>query len=323
MALIRRFKKVISPVKTKEPIAREILNSFSISELIRNIFIEDVYSPWNEKVVRLPGQHGQIDVKLSLWNSDRFLYGRIYRLFLYVCDDLDDHFQYDPKLIPHGTSEPKTRETYNQIWGIYVDSRIEKLGIENFFDKTLRRNLFIDSQKNLPWTVSNLFFEKLWNKPTYTHAEMIEHAYHLDLLSEGEGDKSDDAFEMEISRSLMDHSAKKNIDNIVSIRLRDIAHTILYFVASHCRGTLIESSYYGIYFMYDQEIFAEMATTKTDSLLLTLFDFQSNTNKTYTMTENAGEINTIQQEIKTIYDSIANHSRLKVIKNPYAEHVEK
>ena len=310
-------------MKTKEMFAREILNSFSISGMIRDIYIEDVYSPWSEKIVRLEGQQGQIDVKLTLWNSDRFLYGRIYRLFLYVCDDLNDHFQYDPRLIPHGMSEPKIRETYNQIWGIYVDSRMEKLGIENFFDKTLRRNLFIDSQKNLPWTISSLFFAKLWDKEKYTHAEMIDYAYHLDLLSEGEGDKSDDAFEMEISRSLLDHSAKKNIDNITSTRLRDIAHIILYFVASHCRGTLIESSYYGIYFMYDQEIFAEMATTKTDSLLLTLFDFQSNTNRTYTITENTGEIGAIQQEIKTIYNSIANHSRLKIIKDPYTAPVEK
>jgi hypothetical protein len=75
--------------------------------------------------------------------------------------------------------------------------------------------------------------------------------------------------------------------------------------------------------MYDQEIFAEMATTKTDSILLTLFDFQSSTNRTYTMTENTGEINIIQQEIKTIYDGIANHSRLKIIKNPYTAAVEK
>ena len=147
-------------MKTKEMIAREILNSLSISGMIRNIYIEDVYSPWSEKVERIAGQHEQIDVKLALWNSDRFLYGRIYRLFLYVCDDLDDHFQYDPELIPHGTSEPKIREIYNHIWGIYVDSRVEKMGIENFFDKTLRRNLFIDSQKNLPWTISNLIFDK-------------------------------------------------------------------------------------------------------------------------------------------------------------------
>ena len=242
-----------------------------------------------KKLKGYAGQHEQIDVKLALWNSDRFLYGRIYRLFLYLCDDLDDHFQYDPKLIPHGTFEPKIREIYNHIWGIYVDSRVEKMGIENFFDKTLRRNLFIDSQKNLPWTISNLIFTKLWDKERYTHAEMIDYAYHLEQLSEGESDMSDDAFEIEISRSLMDHSAIKHIDNIASSSLRDIAHAILYFVTVHCRGTLIESSYYGIYFMYDQEIFAEMATTKTDSLLLTLFDFQSNTNRTYTITENTGE----------------------------------
>jgi hypothetical protein len=37
--------------------------------------------------------------------------------------------------------------------------------------------------------------------------------------------------------------------------------------------------------MYDQDIFAEMATTKIDSLLLTLFDFQSNAHRTYTLTE--------------------------------------
>ena len=310
-------------MKTKEMISREILNSLSISGMIRNIYIEDVYSPWSEKVERIAGQREQIDIKLALWNSDTFLYGRIYRLFLYLHDDLDNDFQYDPELIPHGTFEPKIREIYNHIWGIYVDSRVEKKGIENFFDKTLRRNLFIDSQKNLPWTISNLIFTKLWAKERYTHAEMIDYAYHLEQLSEGESDMSDDAFEIEISRSLMDHSAIKHIDNIVSGSLRDIAHSILNFVTVHCRGTFIESSYYGIYFMYDQEIFAEMATTKTDSLLLTLFDFQSSTNRTYTLTENIEDMNTIQQEIKAIYDRIANHSRLKVIKDPYAAPVEK
>jgi hypothetical protein len=314
---------VSGTMKTKEMIAREILNSLSISRTISNIYIEDVYSPWSEKIERLMGQHEHIDVKLALWNNDAFLYGRIYRLFLYLSDDLDDDFQYDPKLIPHGTFEPKIREIYNQIWGIYIDSRVEKMGIENFFDKTLRRNLFIDSQKNLPWTISNLIFTKLWGKEKYTHSEMIDYAYHLDQLSEGENDMNADAFEIEISRSLMEHSAIKHIDNITSSSLRDIAHAILHFVTAHCRGTLIESSYYGIYFMYDQEIFAEMATTKTDSLLLTLFDFQSNVHRTYTMTENIEEINTIQREIKAIYDSIANHSRLKVIKDPYTAPVEK
>ena len=114
------------------------------------------------------------------------MYGRIYRLFLYVCDALNDQFQYDPTHTPHGSNEPKIRETYNHIWGIYIDRRIEEMGIENFFDKTLRRNLFIDSQKNLPWTISTLFFNKLWSKDIYTHAEMIDYAYNLDKLAEGE-----------------------------------------------------------------------------------------------------------------------------------------
>jgi hypothetical protein len=124
---------VSGTMKTKEMIAREILNSLSISRTISNIYIEDVYSPWSEKIERFMGQHEQTDVKLALWNNDAFLYGRIYRLFLYLSDDLDDDFRYDPKLIPHGTFEPKIREIYNQIWGIYIDSRVEKMGIENFF----------------------------------------------------------------------------------------------------------------------------------------------------------------------------------------------
>lgn len=304
-------------------IARDILNTLPLATLVRNISVKEVDSPWSEKITRLKKKSRPMDIKLSLWKNDRFLYGRIYRLFLYVIDALDPSFHYNPDLTPHGMAEPKARETYNHIWGIYVDSRIEKMGIENFFDRTLRRNLFIDTQKALPWTVSNLLFEKLWNKDTFTHPEMIDYVYNLDKVSE-HGDSVDfDAFEIEIGKSLMEHNAKKNVDNIVSNGLRDIAYRILNFTTNHCKGTLVESSYYGIYFIYDQEIFVEMATTKPDAILITLFDFQSNLHRTYTVTKDSEEINTIQQAIKIIYDGIANHSRLKVIKNPYGVPVEK
>jgi hypothetical protein len=307
----------------KHRMAREILDALPISGVVRNIYVEEVDSPWSEKVTRLKGNNGYADIKLTLWKNNAFLYGRIFRLFLYICDAFDDHFQYDSTRTPHGTNEPKIRETYNHLWGIYIDSRVEKMQIENFFDKTLRRNLFIDSQKNLPWTASTIFFNKLWSKGIYTHSEMIDYAYNLDKLAEGDDDTSFDAFEIEIGRSLMDHTARKHVDNIASNNLRDIAYNILNFTTGHCRGTLIESSYYGIYFMYDQEIFVEMATTKTDVLPITLFDFQSNMHRTYTVMENTGEISTIQREIKAIYDRIATHSRLKVIKNPYTAPVEK
>jgi hypothetical protein len=310
-------------LQTKQKLARDILETLPIANLIRDIYVKEVDSPWSEEVTRLRKKTGPVDVQLTLWKNDRFLYGRIYRLFLYVSDALDQNFQYNRERIPHGVAESKVRENYNHIWGIYVDSRVEKLGIESFFDKTLRRNLFIDTQKSLPWTVSNLLFEKLWNKGAFTHAEMIDYAFNLDKVS-GHDDSVDfDAFEIEIGKSLMEHTAKKIVDNIASNSLRDIAYRILNFTNSNCKGTLIESSYYNIYFMYDQEIFAEMATTKPDALLITLFDFQSNLNRTYTVTEDSEEINVIQQAIKIIYDRIANHSRLKVIKNPYAIAVEK
>jgi hypothetical protein len=310
-------------LQTKQKLARSILETLPISPLIRNIYVEEVDSPWGEKVIRLRKTSGPIDVKLTLWKSDTFLYGRIYRLFLYISDVLDPDFHYNPELVPHGMTEPKTRETYNHIWGIYVDSRIEEMGIENFFDSTLRRNLFTDTQKALSWKVSSLLFTKLWSKGAFTHPEMIGYAYNIAKVSEQDGSADFDAFEIEIGKSLMERTAKKSVDNISSNSLRDIAHRIVNFSSSRCRGTLIESSFYGIYFMYDREIFMEMVTTKPDVLLISLFDFQSNLHRTYSVTEDSEEINAIQQAMEKIYDRIANHSRLKILKNPYGSPVEK
>ncbi|RPJ58323.1 MAG: hypothetical protein EHM12_07980, partial [Dehalococcoidia bacterium] len=191
-------------IKSKVSVARNILDSLPISTAIRDIYIEELNSPWNEKIIRLTNRKGCTDVKLYLWKNDIFLYGRIYRLLLYVCDALDQNFNYDTKIIPHGTLESKIRETYNHIWGIYVDSRIDRMGIENFFDKTMRRNLFIDTQRNLPWTTADMLFEKLWNKETYNHPEIIDYANSIDRLSWLNNTSELTAFEIEISRSLMD-----------------------------------------------------------------------------------------------------------------------
>jgi hypothetical protein len=310
-------------LQRKQELAGEILETLPISSLIRTIYVKEVDSPWSEKIVRLRKNLGPVDVRLTLWKDDSFLYGRIYRLFLYISDALDPNFHYNPELTPHGMAEAKARETYNHIWGIYVDSRMERMGIENFFDRTLRRNLFIDTQKALPWTASNLLFQRLWNKGTFTHPEMINYAHNIENLLEQDGATDFDAFEIEIGKSLMEHTAKQSVDNIASNSLRDIANRIVNFTSSRCKGTLVESSFYGIYFMYDQEIFLEMVTTKPDALLITLFDFQSNLHRTYSVRADSEEIDTIQQAIKTVYDRIANHARLKVIKNPYASPVEK
>jgi hypothetical protein len=301
-------------METDQQIARDVIRSLGIATSIRHIEIEEVDSPWNEKVT-IKRKRDSLDAKISLWGDPLYLYGRIFRLFLYIYDSLHPVFQYDPQKVPNGSIEQRERETYNHIWGIYIDSRMERRGIENFYDRILRRNLFIDAQKNLAWKESSRLFQRLWEKETYTHPEIIEYACHLNRLSGTERLVHLASFEVEINRSPVDHSVKNHIGQMTSNVLRDKANGILKFTADHCRGTLIDSSYYGIYFMYDQEIFAEMVTTKSDVLLLTLFDFESNVNETYTLEEHS-EIETLQAKILEIYDRISSHIQLKAIKNP-------
>jgi hypothetical protein len=316
-------QKVRTDMNRIHTIAYDVLNQQNLSDRVKDVYLDPVISPWQEKIARLKRKEGYIDVNLALWDSELFLYGRIYRLLLYVSDALDPNFAYHSEAAPHGTLQRKAREAYNHIWSIYIDSRVEGMSIENFFDKVLRRNLFIDSQKALPWTISSMFFEKLWNKITFTHAEMVDYAHHLDKLVEGDNKGDMDAFELEMNRSVGDHTARRHVESIGSHILRELAYSILHYTASHCKGTLVEASYYGLYFMYDQEIFAEMVTTRSDALFLTLFDFQTNERKTYSVAEGSEELPAIQEAIKTIYTRIANHSQLKAIKNPYTVPTEK
>ena len=119
------------------------------------------------------------------------------------------------------------------------------------------------------------------------------------LLELAERNENRDAFETEISRSagLYPHD---HIEKILSGRLRRAAEALLAFTRFHCKGTLIESSYYGIYFMRHQEIFAEMVTTKKDVLLLTLFDFETKVQSTYAISEALHDLNPIQQKMEEI-----------------------
>jgi hypothetical protein len=290
--------------------------------VVRNISLNEVCSPWDEKV-RLRCKAGHLDIILHIWNSPQFLTARIHRLVLYGLDSLDPAFEYDRNAVLTLGLTPKTRETHNHIWSIYIDSRIEKMGLENFFDRTLRRNLFVDSQKAYPWALSSVFFDKLWKRGSFTHPEIIDYARDLAKLLDHHKVWDPEAFEIEINRFVSDHSALKQVENIFSPALKHIADTLLTFITSRCRGTLIEPSYYGIYFMYDQEIFAEMVTTKKDSLLLTLFDFQLERHVAYVLTEESQGLQKVQEAMKEIYDKISLHSYLKTMKNPYSTPIER
>ena len=46
-------------------------------------FIEETDSPWNEKAL-IKRKKDYLDVKITIWEDSSFLYGRIYRLFLYI-----------------------------------------------------------------------------------------------------------------------------------------------------------------------------------------------------------------------------------------------
>jgi hypothetical protein len=289
---------------------------------VRNISLKEVRSPWDEKV-QLRLKAGYTDIVLHIWNSPQFLAARIHRLVLYGIDSLNPAFSYDRNAVLALALAPKTREAHNHIWSIYVDSRIERMGLENFFDRTLRRNLFVDSQKTYPWALSSVLFDKLWEKGSFTHPEIIDYACSLARLVDPDKVWDPDAFEIEINRSVSDHSVIKLVEGIFSPSLRNIADNLLEFVTSRCRGTLIEPSYYGIYFMYEQEIFAEMVTTKQDSLHLTLFDFQLEKHVTYILTEESRGIQEVQEAMKEIYDKISRHSYLKTLKNPYSTPIER
>jgi hypothetical protein len=303
-------------------IAQEVGASLTLSQWMGNLYVEQAATPWDEKV-RLKKKKDYFEVRLAVWQNEAYLYGRVYRLLLYVKDAFDPDFLYNIDDVPHGTLEPKSRENYHHIWSIFVDSRLEQRGIDNFFDRTLRRNMFVDAQKHVPWTVSLLFFEKLWAREHLTHPEIVDLSHNLDKIMSPGGWTGLEAFELEISKSVTDHSPRSHIERMPSNSLREMAERIIGFVTSRCRGTLIEPSYYGIYFMYDQEIFAEMVTTKTDALLITLFDFQSSEHRTYSVTERSQEeLRAIEQAIESVYKKIAYHSQLKAMRNPFTSPVK-
>ena len=292
-----------------------LLGHLKMEEAVGLIHLRSVSSPWEEKIKLKQRGKRPGDLHLSLWSGEAFLYGRVYRLLLYVSDALDPRFLYRAEENPRGSEEPKFREVYHHLWSISVDSRIERLGIDNFFDRMLRRNLFIDVLRNLPWNASAKIFDELWEAGATTHPEMITRA--RSLLEMAESNENRDAFETEIHRSA-GLSPHDHIDKILSGPLRRAAEALLDFTRIHCKGTLIESSSYGIYFMHHQEIFAEMVTTKKDVLLVTLFDFETKVQSTYAVRE-LPDLNPIQQRIREIHGKINTHAALRTIRNPYTD----
>ncbi len=284
-------------------IAREIADSLHIAHFIRNTYIEETDSPWNEKTL-IKRKRDHIDVKMAVWKDNSFLYGRIYRLLLYVFDVLNPHFQYQPEIAPAEDKEPKLKNRHNQIWSIYVDSRVEKKGIENFYDRTVRRNIFIDAERELGWKEASLAFRRLWEKDSYTYPEITDYTYDLDKPTGETVSGTSDLFESEVTKFLCDPSALRHLDKINSTTFRSVVNELLNFTAYICKDTYIESSYFGISFFYQKRVILEMIPEATNIVFLTFLDASSNSYKTLIVTENS-DITEIQKIIKEMYNKIA------------------
>jgi hypothetical protein len=290
-------------VEEKKAIAQEIINTLGIAPLVRSIVIERGETPWSEKAL-IKWKKDHLDVKAFIWDDPIFLYGRIYRLFLYIVDVFNPVFEYKPRIGPDEEKEPKARDRYNQIWSIYVDSRMERQGIENFYNRGLRKNLFIGSERDLSWEASGTIFDTLWKKESYAYPEIIDYSYDLKKLEMKAPVVRMDTFERQVSELLHDSSVKKHLERIPSTTFRAIANDIISFAAYQCKDSYIESKYYGICLLYQRQAFLEIIPTGRDLLYFTIFDAETNVFETQTVTEKA-DIRALQELIKEKYNKIA------------------
>jgi hypothetical protein len=278
-------------------VVEDVLTSLEMRNLVRQVYTEETNSPWNEKVL-VKRKKEYLDVKLFVWNENIYLYGRIYRLLLYINDVLDPFFNYDSKRAPK-EDETGIRELYSQIWGVYVDSRVEKARIPNFYDRLLRRNELIEALKKFEWRQSCAFFDALWVKEKLTHTEIVAYAHEPRSVAPI-GAQNTEALEITVGSFLKNHSVRKHLERLTSDLVRSMADAILNFTVYHCRDAQITSSYFGIRFGYKGRTFAEMVIESGNRLLITLHNPQSSDSTTSAVTETT-DLQAAQDSIKEVF----------------------
>ncbi len=286
-------------MRTRKALVQSIIDDLGISHNINNIVIEGTDSPWLEKAL-IKRKKGSLDVKTFIWTDDVFLYGRIYRIFLYIADVLDAAFLYDPRMTPDEDKEPFIRDRYNQIWSLYVDSRMERLGIESFFDRRLRKNLFIDLESALGWRDAGDIFDALWSRSSFAYPEIVDLSYHLE-------DRLLDPFrpqltylEQDIAECLHRPTVSKHLDRLNSPRLWEILNDLLSFSAYSCKDGIIIPCHYGIVFLYQNKVFFELIPSGGKTVIMTMLDPRSERYDTLEITEWSSTAD-IQKNIKDRY----------------------
>jgi len=290
-------------VEEQKQLAREIISALGIAQFVRTIVVEKGDSPWSEKAL-IKWKKDHLDVKAFIWDDPTYLYGRIYRLFLYVVDVLNPAFEYRPRISPDEEKEPNVRDRYNHIWSIYVDSRMERRRIENFYDRSLRRNIFVDSEKELSHDAAGTIFDALWAKESFTYPEIIDYSYDVrkiplrtSLIPVSGPDQS-------IGEPLREPSVRQHLERIPTPSFRETVNDIISFTAYQCKDAYIQPKYFGICLLYQRQTFLEMIPTGKDSLYLTIFDAKKNAYETQTITDKT-DIQALQDLIKKNYHDLA------------------
>ncbi len=288
-------------------IARAAVESLGITSSIRSILVAETDSPWNEKAL-IKRKGGHLDIKITVWKDEAFLYGRVFRLFLYIRDVLDPGFQYDPSLAPDEHRDPMAAARYNQIWSLYVDSRMEKKGLENFFDRTTRRNLFIDMEKQTSWKEADALFHELWLRPSFTYPEIVDLSHRLGQDRAAPTSSGITTPEVSVNTSIASPHVMQHLERIPSAELRNAVNEVLSFTAYHCKDCFITSSYFGMLFLYQRRVFVELIPASDGTLYFTHINPASDEYETETLAGNM-DIGAVQGRIKKIYDTIAAQSR--------------
>jgi hypothetical protein len=293
-------------VQAKRELVQSIIERLGISRNINNFVIEGTDSPWMEKAL-IKRKKGALDVKLFVWADESFLYGRIYRIFLYIADVLDKEFLYDPRITPDEEKEPFIRDRYNQIWSLYVDSRMERLGIESFFDRILRRNLFIDFEKGFGWHEAGIIFDSLWSTPSFTYPQIIDLTYHLEEKFPANDPLRNTCLEKTLAECLHDPTVLKHIDKLDS-NLAVMLNDLLSFAAYSCKDGRIIPCHYGIVFLYANKVFFEIIPASGKNLVFSILDPRSQIYDTSEITDQT-PMEEIQKNIRERYGVLSMHAQ--------------
>lgn len=112
--------------------------------------------------------------------------------FMHAKDMVDPEFDYEDAFIP-GNPSVKNMITarFRLLWNVYVDSRLDRMGIISVLTKQARYREFDNFYRKIPEKQRKGIFEGLWKTETFTHEELLSMATDLDTLMSKYIDEAD------------------------------------------------------------------------------------------------------------------------------------